>query len=141
MTHQSPQALRTTLTGIFTAEAVGRDQAIKLDQLLRRVDVGRYNGRQVREAIAELVVIDRLPIAGSSAVGYYRCQNWHERRQQMGELVGRIRALATRVRTFADAAGAELDGQSELDFTLTPEEINATRRLANSLLAILEDDA
>ena len=136
--YQTPDALRERLAGMFTTTAVGHDRALKLDAICLRVRC--TDGRQVRRAISELVVIDRMPIAGSSSVGYFRCETWIERLTQLRELWSRIKALLRRVKVFADTSERATSGQLEMDYTATPAEIDAARRRAERVLDLLEDE-
>lgn len=139
--YQTEPELRERLHGIFGYTAVGRAGALKMPELLAKLGP-RWSERAVRMAVAELVVLDRIPIAGDSRAGYYRCVTREERLAQMAELVGRIRALAKRVRTFAEVTEADLGGQQTLDFSVTPEEWRDGQRLAEMvLLAVGDGDA
>lgn len=139
MEHRTPQPLRTALTGVFCAEAVGRGRAQTLARLMNRAVIGTFPERTVREAIAELVVLDRLPVAGDASAGYYRCETAAERRAQMAQLVSRIRSLARRVRTFAEVTQHEQGGQAVLDFSLDIGAQREARELAERVLAAVGD--
>ena len=141
MEHRTPQPLRTALTGVFYAEAVGRARALTLARLMSRAVIGSFPERTVREAIAELVVLDRQPIAGDASAGYYRCETAAERRSQMAQLVSRIRSLARRVRTFADVTQHEQGGQAVMDWSLDYAELRDANRLAERVLAAVGDGA
>ena len=142
--YSTDEGLRTILTGIFTSRAVGRAGALTMQGLLRTVDVWRYDksadGRTVRRAIAELIVLDHLPIAGDSSAGYYRCVTAAERRAQCHQLGSRIRSLGRRMRIFAAVATADAGGQLTLDDSLTIEAQAADVAWLDRVLAALGDD-
>lgn len=138
--HQTPEPLRVALAGLFTTRCQGRANALTLAQLCARVDIGRYPERQVREAIAELVTIDGLPIAGDSGAGYYLAVTAEERLAQCRELARRIRAMGRRLRIFAGRAAERTGGQMSMDYSLTPEEIATGEAWARRVCEAIEED-
>jgi len=138
--HHTPEPLRVALAGLFTTRCQGREQAMTLAQLCARVDIGRWPGRTVREAIAELVVIDGLPICGDSGCGYYLATTAEERLAQCRELARRIRSLGRRMRIFAGRAGERTSGQMSLDYTMTPEEIASEQAWLEGVLEAIGAD-
>jgi len=113
--YQTPERLREALKVIFSDQAVGRENAIKLKRMLRMDALYPYHGRLIREAIAELVRLDRLPIVGDAGCGYYRVRTEGEKRKQVRELANRVRAIAKRMRVFQRSAECELGGQRTFD--------------------------
>ncbi len=113
--YQTPERLRQQLRLLFTLRAVGRENAVTMRRMLRMDALWPHSGREIREAIAELVKLDRLPIAGDAGRGYYRVQTEGEKRKQVRELANRVRALAKRMRIFGRAAECELGGQRTFD--------------------------
>jgi len=113
--YQTPERLREALKVIFSDQAVGREHAVTMGRMLRMDALYPYHGRLIREAIAELVKLDRLPIAGDAGCGYYRVRTEGEKRKQVRELANRVRAIAKRMRIFGRAAECELGGQMAMD--------------------------
>lgn len=138
--YQTPEPLRMALAGLFTTRVMGRDNAVTLSQLCARTDVGRYPARQVREAIAELVVLEGLPIVGDSGAGYYLAITAEERLGQCRELGRRIRAMGRRLRIFAARSAERTGGQIRMDYTMTPDEIAAGEAWARRVCEAIEED-
>ncbi len=142
--YSTPENLRVVLAGLFRYRAVGRANALTMREMLRSVDLWRYDksddGRTVRKAIAELITIDHLPIAGDAGAGYYLVETAAERLAQCRQLGRRIRAEARRMRIFAAVAGHDVSGQGELDFSQTPEEIQREIDWVDGVLAALGDE-
>jgi len=138
--YATPDALRTALAGLFTTRCQGREQAMTLAQIHARVDIGRWPTRTVREAIAELVVVDGMPIAGDSGAGYYLAVTAAERLGQCRELARRIRSLGRRMRIFAGRSSERTSGQLSLDYTMTPEEIATEQAWLDGVLDAIGPD-
>lgn len=141
LSYNTPEPLRVVLTGLFRRWLVGRDNAMTLKRLLQRTDVKRHdgNGRLVRKAIAELIIIDKLPIAGDSTAGYYFCATEAERNAQCRQLGRRIRALGLRMRTFVAAFDKEQGEQRTLDYDSSADERAVQQKWLDGVIEALGD--
>lgn len=138
--YETDEQLRETLAGVFKYTATCRAKALTMAELLTRPVIGEYDERVVRLAISELRLLNRIPIASSSAGGYFLATTRADRTPFKRELIGRIVALAKLLRVFEPASAAEGGGQMELDFTDDEDEDGETARLATRLLAACGED-
>ena len=109
---ETPEAVRTALRRVFTDQAVGVEQALKLGQLAARLP--GVGNRTIRKAVAELIKVYGLPIVSDNHAGYYRAADTDELRRGADDCKRRAMALLVRRKRLLDQGQHELGGQMEL---------------------------